>query len=186
MTKTVNTHMYILGLDVTSWATAERKLSLLSNSAAVERAATSQRMFMACNSPSPFTSSDRSPIKPNETEPAWYYKRNHSSLCARSDVSINVPCLNKLKPTALRNSEGYRVEPLSNFEIDSKDRWCWKLGGRAHRQCVRAGWKLISAVGLEPARRSTGHKESHDGRESVLPPQILSSAFRGLHPTSIL
>ena len=96
-------------------------------------------MFMACNSPSPFTSSDRSPIKLNETEPAWYYKRNHSSLCARSDVSINVCRLNKLKPTALRNSEGYRVEPLSNFEIDSKDRWCWKLGGRTDNVCARGG-----------------------------------------------
>jgi len=58
--------------------------------------------------------------------------------------------------------------------------------GLADRQCVRAEWKLISAVGPKPARRSTGHKESHDGRESVLPPQLLSSTFRGLHPTSIL
>ena len=75
----------------------------------------------------------------NETEPAWYYKRNHSSLSARSDVSINAPCLNKLKLTALRNSEGYRIELLSNFEIDSKDRWCWKLGGRTDNVCARSG-----------------------------------------------
>jgi len=40
-TKTVNTHMYIFGLDVTSWATVERKSSLLSTPAPVERAATS-------------------------------------------------------------------------------------------------------------------------------------------------
>ena len=93
----------------------------------------------SCNSPLPFTSSDGSPILLNETEPAWHHKRNHSSLCTRYDVSINVPCLNKLKLTALRNSEGYRVEPLSNFEIDSKDRWCWELGGRTDNACARGG-----------------------------------------------
>ena len=51
---------------------------------------------------------------------------------------------------------------------------------------VRSGWVLILVVGPAPANRSSGHKESRDGRENVLPPLLLSSPFRGLHPTSIL
>jgi hypothetical protein len=54
--------------------------------------------------------------------------------------------------------------------------------------CARArgGGKLISVVGPVPAHRSSGHKESHDGRESALPPLLSSSPLIGLHPTSIL
>ena len=61
-----------------------------------------------------------------------------------------------------------------------------RAGGQTMRVCVRAGWELILVVGPEPARRSNGHKESYDGRKNILPPQLLSSPFRGLHPTSIL
>jgi hypothetical protein len=168
-----------------SWANVWTQDVAFSNEH-VEIVSTSWRISAACNSLSPFTSSDSAPLQLNETEFICYPKGNHSFLFARSDVPINVSCLNKLKLPALGNSKGYTVEPLSNFEIDSKDRWWWKLGRRTDNVCVRAGWELILVVGPEPARRSNGHKELYDGRENVLPPQLLSSSFRGLHPTSIL
>ena len=123
------------GLSTMSWAAVERKSSFLSMRLLEQER---PRNECSCNSPSPFTSSDRSPIKLNETEPAWYYKHNHSSLCARSDVSITVRSLNKLTLSALKNSEGYRVGLLINFETDSKNRWCWKLGRNLHSQTANS------------------------------------------------
>lgn len=60
--------------------------------------------------------------------------------------------------------------------------------GPTDRQCVCVGGEgaLISVVGPEPAHRSSGHKESHDGRQSALTPLLVSSQLRGLHSTSAL